>query len=126
MPRTTALRVSTGFGAFPRVVDAVAGGGVAMSGNDFPKLGINTSELLDHVEVLIGEAEQSKDEMGAVNWGDIGVADIEYRLSMIHPENGPECVVIVEEASPACALERWLNDRINPDQFPRTTVRCEW
>ena len=98
--------------------------------NDFPALGINTQELVDAVDALIDSARQmmhrKEEEFGAVNWGDIGVADVEYRLSMLRPSDGPHCVVLVEEASPACRLESWLSGHLDKDKFPRTHVECEW
>ena len=95
--------------------------------NEFPSLGIKTSDLVEEVDRLIAEAYAGdKMKMGAVNWGDLGVSDVEYRLSMIHPENGPRCVVIVEEASPDCELGRWLNERLDHVRFPNTSVECEW
>lgn len=102
-----------------------------MSGtNDFPKLGIKTAELRTTVEGLIEKARWAADakqyDFGAVNWGDLGVADIEYRLSMLAPGDGPTCVVLIEEASPDCGLARWLNERIDQSKFPRTFVECEW
>lgn len=94
--------------------------------NDFPKLGINTQELTDHVEALLKRASDSKADMGAVNWGDLGVTDIQYRLSMLQPEYGPFCVVTVEEASPGCGLSDWLNRELDSKKFPATYVECEW
>jgi hypothetical protein len=94
--------------------------------NDFPKLGINMADLIADVERLITLAEEEKADMGAVNWGDIGVADIEYRYSMIYPHEGPRSVVIVEEASPDCALAQWLNERLDKQVFPKTHIECEW
>ena len=92
----------------------------------FPRIGITTAEVIAEVNRLLSLAAESKGEMGAVNWGDLGVADVEYRLSMLHHENGPRCVVIVEEASPGCALATWLNERIDQGKFPHVWVVCEW
>src|SRR3990167_713255 len=100
-----------------------------MSENDFPKLGINTQELINAIEADIAEARRladSGENFGAVNWGDIGVADIEYRLSMMRPEDGAGAYVIVEEAAPDCKLGQWLNDRIDRERFPVTYIECEW
>lgn len=96
------------------------------TGNDFPRLGINAEALRDAVERMLEVAADSKAEMGAVNWGDIGVADIEYRLSMLYPNNGPRCIVTVEEAAPGCALQRWLNECLSDEHFPNTYIECEW
>ena len=94
--------------------------------NAFPRLGINTAELIAEIERLLVEAAADKEGMGAVNWGDLGIADIEYRLSMLTPDAGPTCIVIVEEASPEAHLVRWLNARLDRDRFPNTYVECEW
>jgi hypothetical protein len=95
--------------------------------NDFPKLVVNTQELTTEIENLLASAERSKENMGAVNWGDIGVKDIQYRLSMLTPQDGPHCVVIVEEADPGCHLQMWLNNHLqNSSRFPNTYVECEW
>lgn len=94
--------------------------------NNFPRLEINTEALRAAVERMLEVAADTKEEMGAVNWGDLGVADIEYRLSMLHPQNGPYCVVTVEEASPGCKLQGWLNRCLSPEFFPNTYIECEW
>ncbi len=95
--------------------------------NDFPKLGINTEELRSTVEALIEEAQGLKDHsFGAVNWGDLGVVDIEYRLSMLRPDDGPQCVVQIEEAAPDCGLTQWIWDRLDKVKFPKTYIECEW
>jgi hypothetical protein len=98
--------------------------------NDFPKLGIKTDELRSAVQALIAQAFEMRGDksqnFGAVNWGDIGVVDIEYRLSMLSPGDGPHCIVLVEEASPDSGLAGWLTERIDREKFPRTYVECEW
>ncbi len=98
--------------------------------NDFPTMGINTRELIDAVEALIGKAcrmhSKNKEKMGAVNWGDLSIRDIEYRLSLLRPQDGPHCVVMVEEASPTCAFTKWINDQLDTEKFPNTYVECEW
>ena len=57
--------------------------------NDFPRLNINTEALRTEVERLLAMAGDDAENMGAVNWGDLGVADIEYRLSMLRPQDAP-------------------------------------
>lgn len=98
--------------------------------NDFPKIGIKTEELRDAVDALIAKAVRLRNDkaqdFGAVNWGDIGVTDIEYRLSMLRPGDGPSCVVLIEEAAPECGLPRWLYDRLDKEKFPRTYFECDW
>ena len=93
--------------------------------NKFPKLGIKTEDLIDHVIGLIEKASKHKQSMGAVNWGDISVVDVEYRLSMIG-EPDPWAVVIVEEAHPGCELQAFLNDNLDKETFPKTYIVCEW
>lgn len=93
--------------------------------NNFPRLGINIEALRTAIERMLEVAADTKDDMGAVNWGDLGVADIEYRLSMLWPTNGPRCVVTVEEAAPGCKLQIWLNECIS-NTFPNTYIECEW
>jgi len=96
-------------------------------GNDFPKIGINTEALIEHVNGLIAEAiNDGEQHLGPVNWADLSVADVEYRLSMLDRTDGPYCVVIVEEASPDCGLRAWLNERLDKVKFPRTHIECEW
>lgn len=94
--------------------------------NDFPKLGINTDELLDWVNWMLKKAAQEKEHLGAVNWGDLGVTDIEYRLSMLRPDDDPSCVVRLEEASPDSKLSGWLYGFLDKTKFPNTYFECEW
>jgi hypothetical protein len=94
--------------------------------NDFPRLGLNTTELKAEVERLLALAADEAETLGAVNWGDLRVTDIEYRLSMLTPNHGPSCIVTVEEASPTSFLCQWLNNRLDPNRFPHTYIECEW
>jgi hypothetical protein len=95
--------------------------------NRFPKLGINTLDLMEHIDRLLDRAAgEDRDEMGAVNWADLGIADIEYRISILHPEDGPCCVITVEEASPHSGLQQWLNIQLDAARFPNTHIECEW
>lgn len=98
--------------------------------NWFPKLGINTAELIAAIEADLIIARQlmkaREEDFGAVNWGDLGVVDIEYRMSILHPEDGPHAFVLIEEASPDSSLAKWLNDRLDPVRFPSVHVECEW
>lgn len=93
-----------------------------------PAIGIRTQDLIDHVDHLLDEARCIKDTgyFGAVNWADLGIADIEYRLSVIYKEAVPFCVVTVSEASPECKLATWLNVHLDTERFPRTYIECEW
>jgi hypothetical protein len=95
-------------------------------GNDFPRLGLNTEALTEEVERLLGLARKHGDSMGAVNWGDLGVVDVEYRLSMLRPEDGPHCMVRIEEASPDCYLPRFLLEHWDAGKFPNVYFECEW
>ena len=93
----------------------------------FPRLGINTQELIDEIERLLEQARsEDVDGMGAVNWADLGIADIEYRISVLRPGDGPLCVVLVEEAAPGCGLQGWLNGHLDTTKFPCTYIECEW
>jgi len=96
--------------------------------NEFPKIGINTAELRDAVNGLIEKArrKRKKEDFGAVNWGDLGVVDIEYRLSMLDQNAEPWCVVLIEEAAPGCKLPSWIYERLDHEKFPRTYIECEW
>ena len=97
-----------------------------MTMNNFPQIGINTAELLAEVERLLELARASREDLAAINWGDLGVHDIEYRLSMLSPESVPRCVVRIEEVSPSCELAMWLYDRLDKERFPNTYFECEW
>ena len=94
--------------------------------NNFPQIGINTSELATEVECLLEAARESKTMMGPVNWGDLGIADIEYRLSMLDANATPRCVVLIEEASPISELASWLNAHLDGTRFPNVWIECEW
>lgn len=94
--------------------------------NTFPRLGIDTAALVAEVDRLLDIARQEPVGLGAVNWGDLGIAEIEYRLSMLRPDEGPRCVVTVEEASPGCGLADWIYERLDKERFPRTYIECEW
>lgn len=97
--------------------------------NDFPRLNINTRELLDHVLENIEIARSRMhlgEDFGAVNWGDIGVSDIQYRLFVLDKDAQPFCIITVEEASPDCELGSWLNGVLDHARFPNCYVECEW
>lgn len=91
----------------------------------FPSLGIVTDDLIAEVDRLIDMALKEK-PCQAVNYGDLGIADIEYRLSVLQPDFGPKCIVLIEEASPSSGLDQWLYARLDTDKFPRTYFECEW
>jgi hypothetical protein len=98
--------------------------------SDLPKLGIVTADLIAEVERLLEEAKAESmtgsSAFGAVNWADLGISDIEYRLSVTDAKATPYCVVTVEEASPTSHLAGWLTSRLDPDRFPGVYVECEW
>lgn len=93
---------------------------------DFPRIGINTEELVAEVHRLLRLAYADHASLGAVNWGDLGVSDVQYRLSMLRPDEGPHCVVTIEEASPDCKLHGWLFDRLDKERYPSVYFECEW
>ena len=94
--------------------------------NVFPALHINTTELVDEVDRLLVEAAQVKDEFGDVEWSEICISDIQYRLSMIHPENGPSCWVTIGRACPECALPTHLSRMLADTKFSDVLFECEW
>lgn len=98
------------------------------SSNDFPKIGINTADLVAAVEQAIAAAFalSREEDFGAVNWGDLGVVDVEYRMSMLRPNEGPTAVVMVEEASPDSKLAPWLTRRAVERFGAQVRVECEW
>ncbi len=94
--------------------------------NDFPKLGINTQELLDQCRNLIDRAKTEEDVTNwGVNWADIGVASIEYRKEMLNADSQPYCAVILEEASPSSELAQYVYNGLK-ERFPSVSVECEW
>lgn len=94
--------------------------------NDFPSMNINTEELFVEVNRLIGLAKEQRPDVGAVNWSDLKVCDIEYRASVLWPEAGPFCVVLVREAACDGLLASWLYERLDKAKFPRVYIECEW
>lgn len=76
--------------------------------------------------MLLAAADEGAENMGAVNWGDLGVRDIQYRLSMLTPQDGPHCMVMIEEASPDCRLPTFLHDNLDQEKFPKVYFECEW
>lgn len=84
------------------------------------------TELVEHVTELLAEAATFKASMGAVNWGDLSVRDVERRVSVLCPEDGECYIVLVEEASPESRLAEWLNERLDGVRFPGVHVECEW
>jgi hypothetical protein len=93
---------------------------------ELPKIDINVQELVKAIEDELQVARDlpPSENFGAVNWGDLGVADVECRVSLLYPET-PSIVVTVEEASPDCRLAEWLNERMS-GRFPGVWIVCEW
>jgi hypothetical protein len=91
-----------------------------MTGNEFPRLDINTEKLRKEVERLLKVAKKDKASMGAVNWGDLGIA--------IYPPNGdrPYCVVVIKGAAPYCHLQKFLHENLDQAKFPKVYFECEW
>ena len=92
---------------------------------DFPRMGIVTEELIEHVEELLDKVRAEVHNFGAVNWGHLGIVDIEYRLSM-RTGAKPECVVTIEEADPGARLAYWLTQQIDKERFPNTRIETDW
>jgi hypothetical protein len=92
-----------------------------------PRLGIDADDLVAEVERLIAQAIEERPNVGGVNWANLRVVDVEYRISMLDPSAGPSCVVMVEEASPDCRLGAWVGERLDRKRFPGlVVVECEW
>jgi len=91
-----------------------------------PQPPFSVPDLIAEVERLLVDAEKHKAELGAVNWGNLGVADVEWRLSLTDMEARPYVVVMIEEASPDCGLGGWLSRHLDRERFPRTFIECEW
>jgi len=90
------------------------------------KMGINTQALIEAAENAVEKARmECPDEMGPVNWGDIGVGDIEVYRSVLYPEDGPRCRLILEEAAASSKLALFVHDEIKGD-FPNVEVECDW
>lgn len=94
--------------------------------NDLPSMNINTEELIAAVESLIGLAKDQRPDAGSVNWNNLRVCDIEYRASLLRPEDGPFCVALVREAACDGLLASWLYERLDKVKFPRVYIECEW
>lgn len=93
---------------------------------EFPRIEINAQELVAEIERLLELAQAQRADLGAVNWADLGVADVEYRASLLYPDEiEPHVIVRIQEASPNCGLPNWLRDRIQ-DKFPQVGIECEW
>ncbi len=93
--------------------------------NDTPSLGISVAALKWEVERMLEEAAASKQDMGAVNWGDLSILDIQHRRSLLYPEI-EGVTVVIEEADPGCALAAWLYERLDKARFPDVYFECEW
>lgn len=90
-------------------------------------IGFNPQELQAEVNRLIGLAKRQRPDVGAVNWSDLKVCDIECRASLLQqPEDGPFCVVLVREAACDGLLASWLYERLDKAKFPRVYIECEW
>lgn len=77
--------------------------------SDFPKIGINTAELLEACNALILKARNEEDvSRWGVNWADIGVSSVEYRKEILLAGSKPYCAVIIEEAAPESELAAYV------------------
>jgi hypothetical protein len=91
---------------------------------------VDSNALRDEVNRLLAVADAMPDadryNLGAINWADLGVVDIEVRSSLQHPESWPIIVVMIEEASPDCRLPRWLADNIDREKYAGVQFECAW
>ena len=69
-----------------------------------PPLEIDTKALIEAAERHMASRKDDDQDFGAVNWGDLGVVDVEYRVSMLRPDPGRNASCMIEEASPDCKL----------------------
>jgi hypothetical protein len=84
---------------------------------------MNFEQLKADVEALLEKAAETKKDFGVVNWGDLGVRDIERRQSVF---DGPACIVVlIEEASLDCNLPDFLYENLK-DKYPNVYFECEW
>ena len=82
------------------------------------------AETLD--EMIESMPITDRKNMGAVNWGDIGVRSISEVKEVwpIHEE--PVLEVLVEEADPSCGLGNYLSERLFAEYGVMVFVRTEW
>lgn len=88
---------------------------------------INASDLVKEIESLLDMATNYKTEFQDVNWGDLGIRDITYQLSMIYPQDGPYYTVKIEEVSPDSNFRQWIQDKLDETgRFPHTFIELDW
>lgn len=86
---------------------------------------MDVQTLVADVEQLLQKAEENKAKLGAVNWGDLHVVDVEQRQSLLYPNDKPTIYVMIEEASPASNLAWWLHAQLCV-RWPNVFVECDW
>lgn len=83
-------------------------------------------ELVREIRRLLIEAASAVEPMGAVNWGDLNVTDVELRRSLFRPEEPQQIVVLIEEADAGCHLANWIMERLSTTMFASVIVECDW
>ena len=93
---------------------------------NLPEPSISIAALVGAVEDLLVEARKVSDDFRAVNWGDLGVCNVEYIIPLLRDYEHPGYVVTIEEAGPDCGLSAWIGERLDPKKFPHVYIECEW
>jgi hypothetical protein len=89
---------------------------------------IDIVQLVHEVEAILEGEEIKSANLGAINWGDLGVVDVEIRNSVWSPVMSgitDRVVVMIEEASPECNLPLYLHNRLR-EKFPGVEYECKW
>lgn len=90
--------------------------------------------IYEVAEAALGEARERMDDFGAVNWGDLGVVEIERRECLLTGYGLSVVVLIGQRRSRArlleegtCAkLQAFVAERLRDAGFPDVAVELEW
>jgi hypothetical protein len=88
-------------------------------------MSVNFGELVAAVEAELTSEAIKHAKLGAVNWGDLRVVEIEERREVYPALGSVRLVVLIEEASPSCTLAQWLHERLKY-RFPNIEYQCAW
>jgi hypothetical protein len=72
-------------------------------------------------DALAAIPKENWGELGAVNWGDIGVTEVRF---WVNDQGGMGYTVTLEEASPGCALGPAVWDEMGSPED--VEIVCEW
>jgi hypothetical protein len=76
----------------------------------------------DALADVIQQGREDKIDLGAVNYGDIRVSDVQQ----VRSEDGRVFWrIIVEECSPDCNIPKYMFPRL-PEILRNTEITCEW